>query len=168
VLALLALASFPGLAQAEESSGIQYESEVENSGVDKGSTIPQVQKSPKAETSTASPGANGGGTDAEEGSEGNGSGGAGGNDGPGKGSEGNGSAGSQGADGAKDSGGISDSQALASNGGPTTAASSDGGGSSPLVPILIAVVLLAGISVGVVLYRQRRQGTGSSISPKAS
>ena len=45
------------------------------------------------------------------------------------------------------------------------------GGSSPLVPILIAILALAAISVGAVMYRQRRQrrgpGTGTA-SPKAS
>ena len=45
-----------------------------------------------------------------------------------------------------------------------------GGGSSPLVPILIAIAVLAAISIGVVMMRQRRQrrGPGSSVSPKAS
>jgi cobalamin biosynthesis Mg chelatase CobN len=32
------------------------------------------------------------------------------------------------------------------------------GGSSPVVPILIAVIVLAAISIGVVLYRQRKSG----------
>jgi hypothetical protein len=35
---------------------------------------------------------------------------------------------------------------------------SSGGGSSPIVPILIAVIVLAAISIGVVLYRQRKPG----------
>jgi hypothetical protein len=55
--------------------------------------------------------------------------------------------------------------------GVQTSKSSDGGGSSPLVPILIAIALLAAISVGVVMVRQRRQRrgpTGSAPSPKAS
>jgi len=34
------------------------------------------------------------------------------------------------------------------------------GGSSPVVPILIAVAVLAAISIGVVLYRQRKSGQG--------
>jgi cobalamin biosynthesis Mg chelatase CobN len=55
---------------------------------------------------------------------------------------------------------------------PVTASkSADGGSSSPLVPILIALAVLAAISVGVVLVRQRRQGDdpGGSVSPtKAS
>lgn len=45
---------------------------------------------------------------------------------------------------------------------------SDDDGSSPLVPILIAVAVLAAITIGGFYYRQRRQGSGSPISPKAS
>lgn len=46
-------------------------------------------------------------------------------------------------------------------------------GSSPLVPILIALAVLAAISIGVVVARQRRQGGGSGesdarVSPEAS
>ena len=44
--------------------------------------------------------------------------------------------------------------------------SSSGAGSSPLVPILIAIALLAATSVGVFLLRQRRQRTGA-FSPEA-
>jgi cobalamin biosynthesis Mg chelatase CobN len=44
----------------------------------------------------------------------------------------------------------------------------DDDSSSPLVPILIAVAVLAAISVGAVLYRQRRGGSGGLFSPKAS
>lgn len=50
----------------------------------------------------------------------------------------------------------------------TPAAETDSGGSSPLVPILIAVAVLAAISIGYFVYRQRRQGSGSPVSsPKA-
>lgn len=47
-----------------------------------------------------------------------------------------------------------------------TTTSADDGSSSPLVPILIAVAVLAAISVGAVLYRQRRGG--GRFSPNAS
>ena len=51
-------------------------------------------------------------------------------------------------------------------------ASASGGGSSPVVPILIAVVVLAAISIGVVLYRQRKSdqdgSDGRASSPSAS
>jgi len=49
---------------------------------------------------------------------------------------------------------------------PTSSTSDDG--PSPLVPILIAIALLAAISIGSYLYRQRRQDHGSPVSPKAS
>jgi hypothetical protein len=47
-------------------------------------------------------------------------------------------------------------------------ASSSDGGSSPLVPILIAVAVLAAISIGAVVIRQKRQRPGSPFSPEAS
>ncbi len=45
-----------------------------------------------------------------------------------------------------------------------------GGGSSPLVWIIIAIAVLAAISIGAFVIRQRRQGGegGTSVSPKAS
>lgn len=43
---------------------------------------------------------------------------------------------------------------------------SDSSGSSPLVPILIAVAVLAAISIGAVLVRQRRGSTGGGFSLK--
>jgi cell division protein FtsN len=43
-----------------------------------------------------------------------------------------------------------------------------GGGSSPLVPILIAVVVLAAISIGVVLYRQRSDGGSGGADRRVS
>ncbi len=50
--------------------------------------------------------------------------------------------------------------------------SQSSGGSSPVVPILIAVVVLAAISIGVVLYRQRKSdqdgSDGRASSPSAS
>jgi MYXO-CTERM domain-containing protein len=44
--------------------------------------------------------------------------------------------------------------------GESQPSSTDSGGSSPLVPILIAVAVLAAISVGAVLVRQRRGSAG--------
>ena len=46
----------------------------------------------------------------------------------------------------------------------STPDSSDDGGSSPLLPILIAVLVLAAISVAAIVIRQRRQRDGSSPS----
>lgn len=45
--------------------------------------------------------------------------------------------------------------------------SGEGGGSSPLVPILIAIAVLAAISVAVVMIRQRR-GSTTTASPEAN
>jgi hypothetical protein len=39
-------------------------------------------------------------------------------------------------------------------------AGAGGGGSSPLLPVLIAMAVLAATSIGVVLYRQRREDSG--------
>lgn len=45
---------------------------------------------------------------------------------------------------------------------------SDDGGSSPLVPILIAIAVLAAASVAFVMIRQRRQRDGGGSTPTAS
>jgi hypothetical protein len=45
---------------------------------------------------------------------------------------------------------------------PAPASSDDG--SSPLVPILIAIAVLAAISIAAIMIRQRRQRDGSSPS----
>ncbi|HEU5143328.1 MAG TPA: hypothetical protein VFU04_09250 [Solirubrobacterales bacterium] len=51
----------------------------------------------------------------------------------------------------------------------TEPASSEDDGGSPLVPILIALAVLAAISIGAVVMRRRREDTdpGSPISPNA-
>jgi len=54
---------------------------------------------------------------------------------------------------------------------PASSSDDDGGGSSPLLPILIAIGVLAAVSVGVVMMRARRQsgeGPGQPAAPKAS
>jgi cobalamin biosynthesis Mg chelatase CobN len=51
------------------------------------------------------------------------------------------------------------------SGGPTTKgvpASASTGGSSPVLPILVAIVVLAAISIGVVVYRERKGGDGQA------
>ena len=53
---------------------------------------------------------------------------------------------------------------------PAKPESQGGGGSSPLVPILIALVALAAISIGVYVMRQRRGGSsggGKLSAPRA-
>lgn len=63
-------------------------------------------------------------------------------------------------------GGLGENKAVVELGTPSSSASDDS--SSPLAPILIAIAVLAAISIGAYYYRQRRQGAGSPISPKAS
>lgn len=95
--------------------------------------------------------------------EGKSSTGAGGNGGGGNKSGGANAGGSEGSIGEqKDLGGTQQGKNVAES----------SGGSSPVVPILIAVVVLAAISIGVVLYRQRKSSQGGSdgraSSPSAS
>src|SRR6201991_3153816 len=60
---------------------------------------------------------------------------------------------------------VADNEPLPGN--AATAPADDDSGSSPLVPILIAVAVLAAISIGALVVRQRRQGRGpGQISPK--
>lgn len=82
----------------------------------------------------------------------------GGNSGTGQGSGGNGSTAKQGV--AK----------LAQEAKPLTSTGTSNGSSSPLLPILIAIAVLAAISVAAVVIRQRRQrrAPGAQVSPKAS
>jgi cobalamin biosynthesis Mg chelatase CobN len=172
VLALLALASFPVLAQAEDSAGVQYEDAPPTITVP-GKTKKAHKSEPENGSSEAdghastAPGAGGGsgpnGPGGKGGSPSNGSSGGnpstGGGSGPGQGSHGNGSTGAQ-----------QGSQPATASGKP--AATTSSGSSSPLVPILIAIAVLAAISIGAVLYRQRRQrdeaGGSGAVSPKAS
>lgn len=163
------------LAQAEsDSAGIQYED------APKTITVPGTtsKKSHKSEPGNGSqeaeangsktPGGSGGSGGSNGGSSGNGPSNGGQNPSTGAGSgsgqsnPGNGSSAGQG----------NGSQPTAT--GQPASSHSSGGGSSPLVPILIAIAVLAAISIAVVMYRQRRQDgdTGGdadgAVSPKAS
>jgi cobalamin biosynthesis Mg chelatase CobN len=166
VLAVLAIACFPGLAQAEDNSGIQYETDVPTVPKDESSNIPPKNKSggtnaPSESESEASNsnartgGGTGGGSDS----------GQGGGTPSGQSSQAGGGDGQKGQNGSQNSAGsIKAAQPLAT----APADATDSGGSSPLVPILIAVAVLAAASIGYFFYRQRRQGPGSSVSsPKA-
>jgi cobalamin biosynthesis Mg chelatase CobN len=165
VLVVLAMACFPGLAAAEENSGIQYETDVP-SVPDTGSNIPPKKKSGGTNPSDGSnpaanesntPGGVGSGEDEES------SAGAGTTQrNPGSGA-GDGKA----ADGSKSAGAVSGAQPIKTVNSATEQAADDGG-SSPLVPILIAVAVLAAISIGAYYYRQRRQGPDSTVAPPAS
>jgi cobalamin biosynthesis Mg chelatase CobN len=54
------------------------------------------------------------------------------------------------------------------SGSPASSSSNSSGGSSPIVPILIAVAVLAAISIGVVLYRQRKGDSGPGSDRRVS
>lgn len=178
VLALLVAASVPALAQAEctDSSCAQYEVEIPTSGGKEKTKKPTKAtdngKEGKAETSTAKPSeekpSSEGKSDGEEEENEKGGTAPAGNNNGGGGQGNNGSPGGSGNGGEK----LGNEQSLGNSGNTTQGkpASSSSGGSSPLVPILIAVAVLAAISIGAVIYRQRRQddgGSGSPVSPKA-
>jgi len=166
VLALLAFACSPALAHAEEATGPVYETEVP--------TVPQEQSPGGGGGHHNGPG--GGGNANVSNSPGEHGSGGGNNPGAGRGDShtGQGSQGSEGNTGNPGNGtgnakngvtGLSDNQQVKPG---VNAASTEDESSSPLVPILIAIAVLAAISIGAFYYRQRRQGAGSSISPKAS
>jgi len=168
VLALLALACFPVLAQAESSAGVQYQDAIPTA---EGNNPPAHDKDrpPAAKASgDGSPTANAGsdsnpnGGSSQEGSSPKAKGAVRADDGgTGQGSP---AGGSNGADN-----GSAQPSGQAAAEGPSASQSSDDG-SSALVPILIGVALLAAISVAAVMVRQRRQQGGSTTpaSPKAS
>jgi len=168
VLALLALGCFPLLAQAD-SSGLQYS---DAPPTVTGHTTSNGNE-PPAGKSNAHEGGSGGNTgspgkgSAKGGSSGKPGDGQAAGAGGGKGSQGNGSQNSPGAGG----------KATGAEAEP--ASTSSDSGSSPLVPILIAIAVLAAISIGVVVMRQRRRGNDASagsddaspsspVSPEAS
>ena len=160
VLALLAFACSPGLAQAEtvyEENDTNLPGETNSPSKHKNPDTPE--SSPKAH---ASQNPDDGGSQPDESSESENKGSTGNPSTPG------GGGGPQGKDGegAKAAGDTPGGSVQAAVPLETSAATSDDG-SSPLVPILIAVAVLAAISVGAVLYRQRRGGD-DGFSPNAS
>jgi cobalamin biosynthesis Mg chelatase CobN len=187
VLALLALALFPVCAFANAGETV-YETEVPTIESEPGTgnsagnspahhkpkNNAQAEGSAAHETGGTS---TGGEAEVEEGSseghkkegssseeeEGKSSTGGGGNGGGGNKSGGANAGGPEGSIGEqKDLGGTAQGKNVAES----------SGGSSPVVPILIAVVVLAAISIGVVLYRQRKSdqdgSDGRASSPSAS
>lgn len=170
VLALLALACFPVLAQAESAAGVQYEDAPPTIKVP-GHKTKAHHEEPGANTSNSQNGVGGPGA----GSGNSGGGKSGGSSGGPSGKSSNPSTGKDAGTGQSNPGNGSssaqkgDTQGVGSATG-TPASSKSSGGSSPLVPILIAIALLAAISIGVVVMRQRRQqrDADSAVSPKAS
>jgi cobalamin biosynthesis Mg chelatase CobN len=193
MLALLALALFPVAAQAGSSEQV-YEVEVPSVESTTHSTTPQKANPLNSSSSGGqssskknnNPQAEGSATESstensvepeseseEEGQKKSGGGtSAGGNNNPPSsgGGEGGGKPSNDGVgNGTKVDGGVSNAQEAPTQTGHPVSESS--GASSPVVPILIAVVVLAAISIGVVLYRQRKSGQGPDrrvSSPNAS
>jgi hypothetical protein len=187
VLALLALVLFPVAAHAEcttascttyEVESVPHVESTPKTGTHKSTKPHTSPNNPKAEGSGATTGTgegNNGETGTEPGGEGQGPSKEGsskeeGNpstNGGGAGGGGNSNGGNGG--GGQSGGGVGEAEAV-SAGSPE----SSSGGSSPVVPILIAVAVLAAISIGVVLYRQRKSdqdtdgADGSVSSPNAS
>jgi cobalamin biosynthesis Mg chelatase CobN len=166
LLSVLALAfvCLPAAAGAD-SSGIQYE--------DAPPTATGEQPTSRDQTPARSSDVNGGAT-APSGQGGGGSGSSGGSSSDPSSRDGGGGLA---AAGKNDGGNGKGSQGLAGGGQlhpakklsqatETTTEEKGDGGSSPLVPILIAIAVLAAISIGALLYRQRRQ-RGGSLSPEA-
>lgn len=166
MLALLALASFPAVAQAD-SGGAQYETAVpkatghEETPTRSNEVTAGSSKDDGGTSGGSRSGAGDSGSDSSGGASGNKNGSTGGGDGKGQGNSGKASLSDQHATPSDDS------ESNETGFAPTGSQSDDDGGSSPLVPILIAIVLLAAVSVGIVYYRQRRGGAGAPASPKA-
>jgi hypothetical protein len=161
---------FPSWAQAEEATGPVYESEVP--------TVPSKESSPPVhhKHSGGSKGGSEEGEASKSGSPTNGGPGSGGSSKGGGNNTGQGSQGPNGEGGQNGGGsrhadqGVQKAKPINTLGEPA-GHSEEEGSSSPLVPILIAIVVLAAISIGAFYYRQRRQGSGSPdspASPKAS
>lgn len=175
VLALLAFACLPGLAQAE--TGIpEYETEIPS--------VPSHQKhhtsenSQPAESSSAGGGNHGSSSAGGSGGGGTGSGSSGGQSSGGGGAgssepiannHGNGGGNGQSTQGNGSTNGQQTAKPGVEQKSTSNSSGSGGGSSSPLVPILIAIAALAAISIGAVVIRQRRsRGSGSPVSPKAN
>ena len=167
VLALLAFACFPVLAQAD-SAGAQY-----NPGINGPGGHPEENK--KIAKKSESPNNGGASAPVESDSGSTESGGGAYTEAPSSGS-GGGAATAQKNDagtgqGKPENGSTPAAKANVQQTAPASskAPASDDDGSSPLLPILIGVLVLAAISVGAFVIRQRRQrdGANPSLSTKA-
>ncbi len=162
VLSALLLLAFDCLpASAAANSGIQYE---DAPPTVTGDRAPGGQQPPAGKSDAGGSGS-GGGTATGKGGSGKQAGGGNARQG---GQAGSGATGERGqGDAAGDGAGGDEAEALAA-----APASSDGGGSSPLVPILIAIAVLAAISIGAVMIRRHRgeggEDSGPDVSPEAS
>jgi hypothetical protein len=175
VLALLALVALPGFASAAGGEVPEYKVPATPTFKVRNKTEPKHKVSPtesstdlKAEGSAAREPVGGESkpteTELEENDEKeqSRSGGAPGSEGGGSGGAGGDGSKSVHGDGGQSKDGLGEAREVETGGGTATPVAhkteSSGGGSSPVVPILIAVIALAAISIGVALYRERRQG----------
>jgi cobalamin biosynthesis Mg chelatase CobN len=164
VLALLAFGSFPVLAEANPNYEVEHTTLPEGGGTPTHHKNPGgSESSPEAEKSTApgggSNGGGGGGSGQSQTGVSKSHGGAPQESNPGS----HGGGGKPQGNSGKEAVGNGKSAGSVQVGEPKSATSDSG--SSPLVPILIAVAVLAAISVGAVLVRQRR-GSAGGLSPK--
>lgn len=136
---------------AEDSSGIQY------------SDAPPTVTGKTSDKEPASRSNSGGAGDGSDQSSTRSGSTADGKSKDGSGDEQGAAAGGGGDDGKGDAAGKKANDGKAGGSGPQAVdldqASGDDGGSSPLVPILIALAVLAAISVGVVAMRKKREDT---------
>jgi cobalamin biosynthesis Mg chelatase CobN len=164
------MACFPGLAAAEENSGIQYETDVPTIPDNESSNIPSKKdpgdsKASDESDSNASDSTSPGGAATDGGDDS----GTGGSAPSGQGNQATGGDEGKASDGSKPAGGeVGKAQPIQTVSSAAERSTGDDGGSSPLVPILIAVAVLAAISIGAYYYRQRRQGPGSTVTPNAN
>jgi cobalamin biosynthesis Mg chelatase CobN len=168
VSAILAFALFPGLAVAQDSSGVQYSdappTPTGKSSQDDPANASNVDRADRSGQSSTGSGSTGDAKSRDGNREGDGGAAGKGGDDPGKGGQGDGAGGTAGGDG-DDRGG--DERAV-TQADPSSAAADDGG-SSPLVPILIALAVLGAISFGIVAMRKRGEDDDSGVpaSPEA-
>jgi hypothetical protein len=155
VLALLALACFPILAQAD-SGTIEYDPALpSDGGAKQNENIAKSSESPKSGGAEAPPSGGAGEGYAEQAPPSS--------EGQGNANTGTGGGTSQGSpDKGNNPPGGTKVQPAAPHAQSTPDSSDDG--SSPLVPILIAAAVLAAISIAALLIRRRRQRDGSSPS----
>jgi hypothetical protein len=165
VLALLALACFPVLAQAS-SGTIEYDPTLPgDGGAKQNENIAKTSESPPSGGAEAPAGAGAGEGYSEEvapSSEGGSPAGAGKDGGKGQGNPDKGNN-----PGAQTK--VQPATPIDKSSPAASTSGDDDGGSSPLVPILIVVLVLAAISVAAVMIRQRRQrdSASPSLSTKA-
>jgi cobalamin biosynthesis Mg chelatase CobN len=164
VLALLALVPVPAVAQATDAYGAQYEDVP---------PVPTGNKKAKNDASADTPGASGQDAQAGAGSGGSGGDSSGGSSGAGANAQAEGK-GDKGQSSPGPGSGKNEGKPLqSSDRAAATTSEEDDGGSSPLVPILLAVLVLAAISVGAVMLSKRRQradsgDSGAPVSPEAN